>query len=75
MADVKKGGLIFKIKIMAKKDHTLVEAVDLIGQALQEAAPYDLQSEVIASAIAEIRENPNIDLSIALQRGLQDWDI
>jgi len=60
---------------MAKKDHTLLEAVDLVGQTLREAAAYDLQSEVIASAIAEIRENPELDLSIALQRGLQDWDI
>ena len=60
---------------MAKKDHILLEAVDLVGQTLREAAPYDLQSEVIASAIQEIRKNPCIDLSIALQRGLQDWDI
>jgi hypothetical protein len=60
---------------MAKKDHTLLEAVDLVGQTLHEAAPYDLQSEVIASAIAEIRKDPDIDLSVALQRGLQDWDI
>ena len=60
---------------MAKKDHTLAEAVDLVGQTLREAAPYDLQSEVIASAIQERREKPCIDLSIALQRGLQDWDI
>jgi hypothetical protein len=60
---------------LVKKDHTLLEAVDLIGQALKEAAPYDLQSEVIASAIAQIRENPTMDLSVALQNGLQDWDI
>lgn len=60
---------------MAKKDHTLLEAVDLIGQALHEAAPYGLQAEVMASAIAEIRQNPEIDLSIALQNGLKDWDV
>jgi hypothetical protein len=60
---------------MAKKDHTLLEAVDLVGQTLHEAEPYGLQAEVIASVIAEIRENPDMDLSIALQHGLQDWDI
>ena len=60
---------------MAKKDHTLLEAVDLIGQTLREVAPYDLQSEVIASAIQAIRENPELDLSTALQYGLQDWNI
>lgn len=60
---------------MAKKDHTLLEAVDLIGQALHEAAPYGLQAEVIASTIQHLRENPEIDLSVALQYGLQDWDI
>jgi len=60
---------------MAKKDHTLLEAVDLIGQTLHEAAPYGLQAEVIASAIDAIRKNPDIDLSVALQNGLQDWDI
>lgn len=60
---------------MAKKDHTLLEAVDLIGQTLQEAAPYGLQAEVMASAIDAIRKNPEIELSVALQNGLQDWDI
>lgn len=60
---------------MAKKDHTLLEAVDLVGQTLQEAEPYGMQAEVIASAIGYIRTNPNIDLSVALQCGLQDWDV
>jgi hypothetical protein len=60
---------------MAKKDHTLLEEVELVDQALREAAPYDLQSEVIASAIQAIRENPELDLSTALQYGLQDWDV
>jgi len=60
---------------MAKKDHTLLEAVDLVGQTLHEAEPYGLQAEVIASAIDAIRKNPEIDLSVALQNGLQDWDI
>ena len=57
------------------KAHTLLEAVDLIGQALLEAEPYGLQAEVLASAIDHIRKNPDIDISIALQNGLQDWDV
>jgi hypothetical protein len=64
-----------QIYLVAKKDHTLLEAVDLIGQTLYEAAPFGLQAEVIASAIAEIHNNPEIELSVALQHGLQDWDI
>jgi hypothetical protein len=108
---------------MAKKDHTLLESVDLIGklyraspenlanliasaiqrirkdpnrdnenafvyegvilkaeadlidQVINEAIPYELQIEVMASTVQAVRENPEMDLSVALQCGLQDWDI
>ncbi len=48
---------------------------ELIDQAINEAIPYELQIEVMASTVQAVRENPKIDLSIALQCGLQDWDI
>lgn len=60
---------------MAKKDHKRLESTDLIAETLKKSEPYGLQSEVIASAIEEIRNNPDISLYLALQRGLEDWDI
>ena len=50
---------------MAKKDHTLLEAVDLIGLKFQENEG-KTQAELIASAIERIRKNPDRDISDAL---------
>ena len=57
------------------KNQELLEIIDLIGQTLNEARPYGLQTEVIASTIQQIQKNPKIDLSVALQNALTDWDL
>lgn len=60
---------------MAKKDQTLLEVMDLVGQALHEAKPYGLQIEVMASTIKNIKKDPDMDVSVALQNALRDWDL
>lgn len=57
------------------KDENLTEIVDLVGQALYEARPYGLQAEVMASLVQRLQREPGIDLSIALQDALTDWDL
>lgn len=57
------------------KDQKLLDIVDLVGEAMHEAAPYDLQIEVIATAMQYLQQNPGMDISVALQHGLNEWDI
>lgn len=60
---------------MTQKNAELLEIVDLVGQAMQEAAPYQLQVEVMASAMQMLQKNPGMDISVALQNALIDWDL
>ena len=62
---------------MAKtvKNQDLLEIMDLIGQALHEANPYGLEIEVMASTMQQLQKNPGMDISVALQNALIDWDI
>jgi len=62
---------------MAKtvKNQDLLEIMDLVGQALHEANPYGLEIEVMASTMQQLQKNPGMDISVALQNALIDWDI
>lgn len=57
------------------KNQELTEIVNLVGDAMHEAAEYGLQIEVIASAMQELQKNPGMDISLALQHGLNEWDV
>lgn len=57
------------------KDKTLLEIMDLVGQTLHEAKSYDLEIEVIASAMQNLQKNPEMDISVALQNAMIDWDL
>lgn len=59
---------------MAKNQETLY-LIDLIGPALEEARPYGLQTEVVASIIQRMREIPGIDIEVAISDALADWDL
>ena len=59
----------------AEKNGRLLTVVDLVGQALHEANPYGLEIEVMASTMIQLQDNPEMDLSVALQNALNDWDI
>lgn len=53
----------------------LTTDAELIEQAISEAGLYGLEIEVMASTVQSIWEDPELDLSVALQYGLNDWDI
>lgn len=57
------------------KNQELLEIIDLVGQALHEAEPYDLQIEVMASTMQQLQKNPGMDISVALQNAMTEWDI
>ena len=69
--------IILKIKDMAKQieKQGLSEITELVGQTLNEAAPYGLEIEVMASAMQKLQKTPGMDISVALQNALTDWDI
>ena len=60
---------------MAQKNTELLEIIDLVGDALAEARPYGLEIEVMASAMQMLKKNPEMEISVALQNALTDWDI
>lgn len=57
------------------KTAKLLETIDLVGATLAEASHYALEIEVIASAMETLKENPEMEISEALQYGLKEWDI
>jgi len=57
------------------KNQDLTEIIDLVGDVMHETAEYGLQIEVMASAMQMLRDNPGMDISIALQHGLNEWDV
>lgn len=57
------------------KNKDLLKIIDLIGDTMHQAAEHDLAIEVIASAMQTLRDNPGMDISVALQHGLNEWDI
>lgn len=57
------------------KNQKLLEIIDLVGQALHEAEPYDLQIEVMATAMQQLQKNPGMDISVALQNAMTEWDL
>jgi len=57
------------------KNQELLEIIDLVGQALHEAAEYGLQIEVMASAMQQLQKNPGMDISVALQNAMLEWDL
>jgi len=57
------------------KNQEFAEIIDLVGQAMSEAHPYGLEIEVISTALQMLQKNPGMDISVALQNALIDWDI
>ena len=47
----------------------------LVKNALDRASKYNLQVEVMASAMYELKENPDITIAQAIDEALHDWDL
>lgn len=57
------------------KNQELLEIVDLVGQAMHEAKVYGLEVEVMASTMQQLQKNPEMDISVALQNAMTEWDL
>lgn len=53
----------------------LAEIVDKVMFVLCKASHYDLEAEVVATAMVYLKENPDASIETALSVGLSDWDI
>lgn len=49
--------------------------INLIKNAFDRASKYNLQFEVIASAMYELKENPEMSIPQAIDEALHDWDL
>jgi len=47
----------------------------LVKSALDRASKYNLQVEVMASIMYELKENPDITIAQAIDEALHDWDL
>lgn len=47
----------------------------LVKNALDRASKYNLQVEVMASIMYELKENSEITISQAIDEALHDWDL
>jgi hypothetical protein len=54
---------------------SLAEVVPLVNGMLQQAVYYELEAEVIATAMIYLQEHPESTIENALRVGLNDWDI
>jgi hypothetical protein len=46
-----------------------------VSTALKIAGKYDMEVEVIATAMIFLKENPDASIETALNAGLGDWDV
>lgn len=53
----------------------LNEIMDLVQAVWVRACPYDLETEVIASALQSVFEEPDKPLSYHLEYGCSEWDV
>ena len=53
----------------------ITETMDDVAQALKFAGEYGLETEVVATAMLFLKENPEATINEALHVGLSDWDI
>ena len=60
---------------MENENLNLTEIIKLVGDAYFISAEHNLYIEVMASAIKELKDNPVMDISIALQHGLNEWGL
>jgi len=49
--------------------------MDAIAVGLKAAAEYNLEVEVICSAMRRMQYGPNVSIAEAIQYGLGDWDV
>jgi hypothetical protein len=53
----------------------LTETMDAVANTLKFAGEHGLETEVIATAMLFLKENPDAEINEALNVGLSDWDV
>jgi len=48
-------------------------AYEQVENAMRIAKAHDVESEVMTSALMEIKNDPNMSIGTALMRGLEEW--
>jgi hypothetical protein len=61
--------------IKGTTNESLLETMDNVSAALKIAGKYDMDVEVIATAMIFLKENPDASIETALNAGLGDWDV
>jgi len=61
--------------IKGTTNESLLETMDNVSTALKIAGKYDMEVEVIATAMIFLKENPDASIETALNAGLGDWDV
>ena len=53
----------------------ITETMDDVAQTMKFASEHGLETEVIATAMLFLKENPEATINEALHVGLNDWDV
>ena len=61
--------------IKGTSGESLDHVINYVNDVLVVAGKYDLEVEVIATAMIYLKENPEASISDALSTGLSDWDV
>jgi hypothetical protein len=61
--------------IKGTTNESLLETMANVSTALNVAGKYDMEVEVIATAMIFLKENPDASIETALNAGLGDWDV
>jgi hypothetical protein len=63
---------------MAKKqvkDEDTLKELDYVAECLRDAAAYGLEHEVVLYALKAMKSNPDITIQVAMERGMEEWDV
>lgn len=55
------------------KDTNVVDDMEVVKNALDDAAEHNLESEIVYLALKSIKENPNLSIKEAISNGYHKW--
>ena len=51
----------------------IIEEIAIVNELLLSASEYGMQSEVVGWALQNMKENPNLSISNAMELGYTEW--
>ena len=52
---------------------SIIESMDVVSDALNDADGFDLQTEVVTFALQAMKDNPKLEISEAIMIGFNEW--